>query len=197
MDDAEEGPTNFSITLYYENWEVTSATASQTLPISVKQPLRVEISAPNVYDNDADPGDPVAINLNIVNKGRSKIYNVGVDVAGMGLSMYEDYYGGDVLPAAKLSADVLVASEQTGEREGTLLVSYEDSTGELFTQEVPFSMLIPEVPEPTDQIQTGELEQPKSPISTGAIVGGSATAAAAAGGGIWWWLKRRNKSAVS
>ena len=197
VDDAEEGPTNFSITLYYENWEVTSATASQTLPISVKQPLRVEISAPNVYDNDADPGDPVAINLNIVNKGRSKIYNVSVDVAGMGLSMYEDYYGGDVLPAAKLSADVLVASEQTGEREGTLLVSYEDSTGELFTQEVPFSMLIPEVPEPTDQIQTGELEQPRSPISTGAVVGGGAAAAAAAGGGAWWWLKRRKKSEVS
>ena len=197
VDDAEEGPTNFSITLYYENWEVTSATASQTLPISVKQPLRVEISAPNVYDNDADPGDPVAINLNIVNKGRSKIYNVSVDVAGMGLSMYEDYYGGDVLPAAKLSADVLVAPEQTGEREGTLLVSYEDSTGELFTQEVPFSMLIPEVPEPTDQIQTGELEQPRSPISTGAVVGGGAAAAAAAGGGAWWWLKRRKKSEVS
>lgn len=193
--DASEGPTNFSVTLNYENWEVTSATASQTLPITIKQPLRVEISDPVVYDNDADHGDPVAINLSIVNKGRSKIFNVGVEVDGEGLSMYEDYYGGDVLPAAKLGADVLVASEQTGERSGKLLVSYEDSSGELFTQEVPFTMTVAEEPQPVQQIQTGEMEQPKdSKLSTGAVVGGGAATLAAAGGGAWWWLKKRRKT---
>lgn len=197
VNDASEGPTNFSVTMHYENWEVTSATASQTLPLTVKQPLRVDIGEPSVYDNDSDPGEPVAINLNIVNKGRGKVFNVGIDVAGEGLDMYEDYYGGDVLPAAKLSADILVSSELTGERSGTLLVSYEDSSGELFTQEIPFSMYVAEEVAPVVNVQQGELEQPKETIPTAAIVGGGTAAAAAAGGGLWWWLKRRNKRAVS
>lgn len=195
--DASEGPTNFSVTLHYENWEVTSATASQTLPLYIKQPVRVEVGEPTIYDSDAKVGDPIALSLNIVNKGRAKIYNVSIGVDGEGLSMYEEYYGGDVLSAAKLSADVLIASDQAGTREGKLLVTFEDSSGEIYTEEVPFSVDVAEEPQPVEQIQTGELEQPKSGVSTGAIVGGGTAAAAAAGGAAWWLLKRRKKSAVS
>lgn len=195
--DASEGPTNFSVTLHYENWEVTTATASQTLPLYIKQPVRVEVGEPTIYDSDAEVGDPIAMSLNIVNKGRAKIYNVSIDVDGEGLSMYEEYYGGDVLSAAKLIADVLIVSDQAGNRDGTLLVTFEDSSGEIYTEEVPFSVFAAEEPQPVEQIQTGELEQPKSGVSTGAIVGGGTAAAAAAGGIAWWLLKRRKKSAVS
>ena len=66
--------------------------------------MRVEVGEPTIYDSDAKPEEPIAMSLSIVNKGRSKIYNVSIDVEGKGLSMYEDYYGGDVLPAAKLNA---------------------------------------------------------------------------------------------
>ena len=74
------------------------------------------------YDSDAKPEEPIAMSLNIVNKGRSKIYNVSIDVEGKGLSMYEDYYGGDVLPAAKLNPDILVSSTTAGKCSGNLLV---------------------------------------------------------------------------
>ena len=36
--EAAEGPTNFSVTLNYENWEVTQASASQTLPLRQAAP---------------------------------------------------------------------------------------------------------------------------------------------------------------
>lgn len=195
--DAAEGPTNFSVTLHYENWEVTTATASQTLPLFIKQPVRVELGEPSIYDSDVQPGDPIAMSLNIVNKGRGKIYNVSIGVDGEDLSMYEEYYGGDVLPAAKLGADVLITSEQAGTHEGSLLVTFEDSGGEVYTEEVPFAVVVAEKPQPVEQIQTGEIEQPKSGVSTGAIVGGGAAALAAAGGGAWWFLKRRKKSEIS
>ena len=144
--EAAEGPTNFSVTLNYENWEVTQASASQTLPLSVKQPVRVEVGEPTIYDSDAKPEEPIAMSLNIVNKGRSKIYNVSIDVEGKGLSMYEDYYGGDVLPAAKLNPDILVSSTTAGKCSGNLLVHYEDSEGEAYTETVPVSFTVAEQP---------------------------------------------------
>lgn len=201
--EAAEGPTNFSVTLNYENWEVTQASASQTLPLSVKQPVRVEVGEPTIYDSDAKPEEPIAMSLNIVNKGRSKIYNVSIDVEGKGLSMYEDYYGGDVLPAAKLNPDILVSSTTAGKCSGNLLVHYEDSEGEVYTETVPVSFTVAEQPvvqqpEQNDQIQSEPIEQPKKTVSTGAIIGGGAGALALGGIGIGAAIRKgRRKRAIS
>lgn len=194
--EAAEGPTNFSVTLNYENWEVTQASASQTLPLSVKQPVRVEVGEPTIYDSDAKPEEPIAMSLNIVNKGRSKIYNVSIDVEGKGLSMYEDYYGGDVLPAAKLNPDILVSSTTAGKCSGNLLVHYEDSEGEAYTETVPVSFTVAEQPvvqqpEQNDQIESEPIEQPKKKLSTGAILGGGAAILALGGTGLGIALKKR------
>lgn len=201
--EAAEGPTNFSVTLNYENWEVTQASASQTLPLSVKQPVRVEVGEPTIYDSDAKPEEPIAMSLSIVNKGRSKIYNVSIDVEGKGLSMYEDYYGGDVLPAAKLNPDILVSSTTAGKCSGNLLVHYEDSEGEAYTETVPVSFTVAEQPvvqqpEQNDQIESEPIEQPKKKLSTGAILGGGAAILALGGAGLGIALKkRRGKYEVS
>lgn len=201
--EASEGPTNFAVTLNYENWEVTQASASQTLPLIVKQPVRVEVGEPTIYDSDAKPEEPIAMSLNIVNKGRSKIYNVSIDVEGKGLSMYEDYYGGDVLPAAKLNPDILVSSTTAGKCSGNLLVYYEDSEGEAYTETVPVSFTVAEQPvvqqpEQNDQIESEPIEQPKKKLSTGAILGGGAAILALGGAGLGIALKkRRGKYEVS
>lgn len=201
--EAAEGPTNFSVTLNYENWEVTQASASQTLPLIVKQPVRVEVGEPTIYDSDAKPDEPIAMSLNIVNKGRSKIYNVSIDVEGKGLSMYEDYYGGDVLPAAKLNPDILVSSTTAGKCSGNLLVHYEDSEGEVYTETVPVSFTVAEQPivqqpEQNDQIQSEPIEQPKKTVPTGAIIGGGAGALALGGIGISAAIRKgRRKRAIS
>ena len=201
--EAAEGPTNFAVTLNYENWEVTQASASQTLPLIVKQPVRVEVGEPTIYDSDAKPEEPIAMSLSIVNKGRSKIYNVSIDVEGKGLSMYEDYYGGDVLPAAKLNPDILVSSTTAGKCSGNLLVHYEDSEGEAYTETVPVSFTVAEQPvvqqpEQNDQIQSEPIEQPKKKLSTGAIIGGAAGVLALGGAGLGIALKkRRGKYEVS
>ena len=201
--EAAEGPTNFSVTLNYENWEVTQASASQTLPLSVKQPVRVEVGEPTIYDSDAKPEEPIAMSLSIVNKGRSKIYNVSIDVEGKGLSMYEDYYGGDVLPAAKLNPDILVSSTTAGKCSGNLLVHYEDSEGEAYTETVPVSFTVAEQPvvqqpEQNDQIESEPIEQPKKKVSTGAVIGGAAGVLALGGAGLGIALKkRRGKYEVS
>ena len=201
--EAAEGPTNFSVTLNYENWEVTQASASQTLPLIVKQPVRVEVGEPTIYDSDAKPEEPIAMSLSIVNKGRSKIYNVSIDVEGKGLSMYEDYYGGDVLPAAKLNPDILVSSTTAGKCSGNLLVHYEDSEGEAYTETVPVSFTVAEQPvvqqpEQNDQIQSEPIEQPKKTMSTGAKIGIGAGVLALGGAGLGIALKkRRGKYEVS
>ena len=116
-----------------------------------------------------------------------------IDIEGKGLSMYEDYYGGDVLPAAKLNPDILVSSTTAGKCSGNLLVHYEDSEGEAYTETVPVSFTVaeqPEQPEQNDQIQSEPIEQPKK-LSTGAILGGGAAILALGGTGLGIALKKR------
>ena len=143
------------------------------------------------------------MSLSIVNKGRSKIYNVSIGVEGDGLSMYEDYYGGDVLPAAKLNPDILVASTTAGKCSGKLLVHYEDSEGETYTETVPVSFTVAEKvvqqqPEQNDQIQSEPIEQPKKSVPTAAIVGGGAGVLALGGIGAGAAIRKgRRKREIS
>ncbi len=164
--DADSGRTNVTVTLSYENQEVVQATATQTLTIPVKQPMRVTIDNP-VVDNPTNLTNEkdISINLPIVNKGRAKIYNVSIDVQGEGLSMAESYYGGDILAGAKLAADIYIKSEKSGAINGQLIVSYEDSDGMQEQQTVNIALDIHDAAAAAianASVQTQQLEQPKA-----------------------------------
>ena len=127
---------------------------------------------------------------------RRKVTDALTGFEGKGLSMYEDYYGGDVLPAAKLNPDILVSSTTAGKCSGNLLVHYEDSEGEAYTETVPVSFTVAEQPvvqqpEQNDQIESEPIEQPKKKLSTGAILGGGAAILALGGTGLGIALKKR------
>lgn len=194
VSEAAEGSTDLSITMNYENWEVTAAVASQTIPLLVKQPICVEVGRPTVYDSDMQPDEPIAMSLGIINKGRSKIYNVSIDVEGDGLEMYEEYYGGDVLSAAKLTADVLVAGTRAGELKGALLVSFEDSDGEVYTERAPFAVAIAAEPGPAAPVEEeGPREKTSASDHTAAAVGGGVAGTAAVAAVAWRAIVRRKK----
>ena len=189
---APAGPTTVTVNLTYENQEMLSKTVTQNIMIPIKQPMNVLIDAPVVYGTPKT-GEAFAVGLNIVNMGRAKIMNVSVNATD-GVSMAENYFGGDILPAASLNADVELLTGQTGEFTGTLLVTYEDSDGEQYTQYIDLPLNVVQTVEPAP-VPVTEPEAKKSSMSGGAIAGwGAATlisAGALGAGGYQIWRKKK------
>ena len=131
---APVGSTTITVTNNYANTSMATRAVSQNIMIPIKQPMNVMADTPVVYGTPKTD-EPFSVSLNIINKGRTKAYNLSI-TAMDGISMAETYYGGDVLPAGSLSADIEVETAKSGSFNGTLLISYEDSDGELYTQYV-------------------------------------------------------------
>ena len=131
---APVGSTTITVTNNYANTSMATRAVSQNIMIPIKQPMNVMADTPVIYGTPKTD-DPFSVSLNIINKGRTKAYNLSI-TAMDGISMAETYYGGDVLPAGSLSADIEVETAKSGSFNGTLLISYEDSDGELYTQYV-------------------------------------------------------------
>ena len=131
---APVGSTTITVTNNYANTSMATRAVSQNIMIPIKQPMNVMADTPVVYGTPKTD-EPFSVSLNIINKGRTKAYNLPI-TAMDGISMAETYYGGDVLPAGSLSADIEVETAKSGSFNGTLLISYEDGDGELYTQYV-------------------------------------------------------------
>ena len=131
---APVGSTTITVTNNYANTSMATRAVSQNIMIPIKQPMNVMTDTPVIYGTPKTD-EPFSVSLNIINKGRTKAYNLSI-TAMDGISMAETYYGGDVLPAGSLAADIEVETAKSGSFNGTLLISYEDSDGELYTQYV-------------------------------------------------------------
>ena len=131
---APVGSTTITVTNNYANTSMATRAVNQNIMIPIKQPMNVMADTPVIYGTPKTD-EPFSVSLNIINKGRTKAYNLSI-TAMDGISMAETYYGGDVLPAGSLSADIEVETAKSGSFNGTLLISYEDSDGELYTQYV-------------------------------------------------------------
>ena len=135
---ASVGPSAATLELVYENQDVKQGTAKSAIQIPIKQPMNLQLDTPVVY-GDAVQGEPVAVSLNMVNLGRSRAYNVSI-VAMDGISMQDAYFGGDILAAGTLNADIQVIPNKSGSYNGTLVVQYEDADGEQYMQNVSLAM---------------------------------------------------------
>lgn len=135
---AAVGPSTATISLAYENQNVVQGTATSTIQIPIKQPMNLQLDTPVVYGTPVQ-GEPLAVSLNMVNLGRSRAYNVRV-VGMNGISMQDAYFGGDILAAGSLNADLTVIPNKSGTFSGTLVVQYEDADGEQYTQNVALEL---------------------------------------------------------
>ncbi len=161
--DAEVGPTTIGVNLAYETGDHITGNAAQSIMLPVSQPMDIVLDEAIVYGTPTTD-KPVSINLNMVNMGRAKALNICI-FAMDGISMTENYYGGDLPSAGTLSADFQVNCAKEGEFIGKLIVQYEDANGELYSQEVnvPLNVAVPKEPEPTP-IVPETADEPEQPI---------------------------------
>ena len=92
----------------------------------------------------------VTVQTNLMNTGKSVLYNCRMDIAMDGLDAGGTSFVGEIPPGESkiASANLRVSSEKLGEVDGLLTITYEDDYGQTFTKTAALSSNIVPKPEP-------------------------------------------------
>ncbi|MCL2578740.1 MAG: hypothetical protein FWE32_01785 [Oscillospiraceae bacterium] len=195
---APVGPVPVTVHLRFVDAHFESDEISQVLMVSVAQPTRLVVDEPIVFGQQR-VNAPIAVNISAVNMGRATLYNLVITAGenNSAISMYESFFGGDLIPAGTLSADIQVISGQTGGFTGTLFLNFEDSEGQTYSQmiELPLNIsapapALPEPPPPPPSPTFGpvDLGNPRAADYFAGFLTLLGT-----GSGIWYLLKIRGR----
>ena len=131
---ATVGEHKLSFSCEYEDEHGSGYGASDILRLEVRQPAEL------VFDGAKLPvkvvqDETVTLNINLMNTGKTVLYNCKVDFNIEGLDAGGSSYVGEIQPqqSATASANLLVDSEKIGEVKGTITVTYEDTFGKEYT----------------------------------------------------------------
>lgn len=173
----------------YETAKATQGMQTQAIVLEIKQEIDIFLEEPTIYGEDHEVNEPIAVTIPIVNKGKSKILNLQIDVEGEGISMVEKFYGGDLLPAAKNSADFQIICDRPGIIAGDFLITYEDLDGIESVQEAHFELEIKDGNYLGNKVIQDEVKsvKDKSKLPVESVGIGSI---GALGGGIYFCLKK-------
>lgn len=108
--------------------------ATKNVTVPVVQPDRFEISNVNISENMV-VGEENYGSVNLVNKGKSSVYNVEAELQGEGFTVDEGAkkFIGNVASGSQSSQDFSVTATQGGTINATLVVTYEDEKGTIKT----------------------------------------------------------------
>ncbi len=144
---------NITLTLAYDNSDAATLNSTGTVPVVVAQPLRVEMTAPTI-EAQVNAGDTMPLSFQVMNMGRSAVYNVRVELAAPGLIPSNTAFIGNLEAgtASEADMDVFVGTKDMSEgyegddkygyTNGTITLFYEDADGQEYTQETEFSTTI-------------------------------------------------------
>jgi hypothetical protein len=133
----EEGSYTITINISGINAKDGSAvTAAADITVPILQPERFEISnatLPEFLSVGTGDGSGYAT-IDLVNKGKSSVYNVELEVIGDGLAAEEGkQFIGTIAGGAKTSSDLTIMAEKAGTLNGTLFITYENARGDVKT----------------------------------------------------------------
>ena len=153
--DLETPPGRYSIMLSmeYDNSDAATLSSSGTVTVAVSQPLRVEMEKPQIPES-VNAGDTMPLSFQVMNMGRSKVYNVRIQLSAPGLIPSETAFIGNMEAGTAMSGDMDVfvgtkdmsegyeGEEKYGFTRGNITLIYEDADGQEFTEETEFSTTI-------------------------------------------------------
>ncbi len=177
--DIKTEPHSVTVTIEYEDNKASGFSASEEIPISVSQPMRVEFDKPNVPQS-MSAGDTAPFTMQVINKGKGMVYNVTCKLEAPGLMPRESAFLGNMEAGTAKSAqmtvfagtkDMTVSSdgnvttsgedaEKYGMTFGSITITYEDEFGKQYSDKVDIQTNIkpPEIPASAPQTE----EKPKA-----------------------------------
>ncbi|MDP2891602.1 MAG: hypothetical protein Q8O09_00495 [Bacillota bacterium] len=140
---AQAKPHIASITMEYEDASAAALSATDRVIIQIRQPVRLEYEEPSLPSR-VTQGDTPSFSMNLMNMGKSTLYNVLLKFDIPGLSN-----GGSVLVGTIVSGEsktgttnFKIGKDILGDISGTLMLSYEDEYGEHYEKTLPLSTTI-------------------------------------------------------
>ncbi|MBQ8182917.1 MAG: hypothetical protein IJ025_03330 [Clostridia bacterium] len=161
----------------YEDKNGTPYSENATLRVEVRQPVKLTFDGATLPVKVVQE-DTVTLNINLMNTGKSTLYNCMVEYDIDGLESGGSSFAGEI-PSGEsgtATANLRVDSEKTGEVSGVITITYEDVFGKEYKEEQAVKTLIEKK---VEKAEKQEEEEPKNPlwwlfILVGLIVGGGA-----------------------
>lgn len=132
---------NVNLSMSYDNSDAMSLASSGSIMVEVAQVPDVEL-APFNLEPEVNAGETIQMSFQVMNLGRSPIYNARVELSAPGLYPAGTGFIGNMEPgtAATTRLDVFIgmkedAEERYGATSGTVTLVYEDASGQEYTQE--------------------------------------------------------------
>lgn len=191
-----DGNYPIEIAMSYDDPKASTLSSTGSFVVTVEQPLDVKLTMPNI-DKNVTAGDTIPLTFQVMNLGRSTVYNVRCDVTGDGLSQTRTAFIGNMESGTagegetNLFITTLEGKSQYGDTTGTVTLTYEDGFGNEQTQEFSFNTTINKMP---DEASTGDEKKEKSAsqwwISL-AVIGGLIILVGAVSGAYYMGRKKR------
>ena len=149
------GRYNIMLNIEYDSSDAQPMSGSGAVPVTISQPLRVEMETPQIPES-VNAGDTVPLSFQVMNMGRSAVYNVRIELDAPGLIPSETAFIGNMEPGTAMPGemDVFVGTknmsegyegeEKYGYTNGTVTLIYEDEAGNAYTEEIEISTTINE-----------------------------------------------------
>ena len=119
-----------------------ASAVSSTLSIPLRQEDRLEINEPEIPTWGISVGEQCTINVSLVNKGKSDVYNVSATVEGDGFSVETPtYYIGNIKSGTEEYYDAKLTPFNEGEISGEIVFTYEDANSESKESRIPFTLM--------------------------------------------------------
>ncbi len=171
------GVHKLNFTCEYEDKNGTPYSENATLRVEVRQPVKLTFDGARLPVKVVQE-DTVTLNINLMNTGKSTLYNCKVEYDIEGLESGGSSFAGEipVSESKTATANLRVDSGKTGNVKGIIKITYEDAFGKTYEQTAEVKTLIEKK---VIKAEKTEEEEPKNPlwwlfILVGLIVGGGA-----------------------
>lgn len=142
-----DGNYPIEVALSYDDPKANTLSSAGTFVVTVEQPLNVKLTMPAIAA-DLTAGDTVPLSFQVMNLGRSTVYNVRCDVTGDGLVQTKTAFvgnmesGNDGEGDSNIFISPMEGENQYGKTTGTVTLTYEDAFGNEYSQEFTFDTSI-------------------------------------------------------
>lgn len=172
---ATVGEHKLNFSCEYEDSNGSGYSANDLIRLEVRQPAELSFDGVKLPVKVVQE-ETVTLNINLMNTGKTPLYNCKVDFDIEGLDAGGSSFVGviEAQQNSTASANLLVASNKTGEIKGTVTITYEDTFGNEYTLTHDVKTVIEKK---VIKAQKEEKEEKKNPLwwlflSGGLLVGG-------------------------
>lgn len=195
--DLTQKPYPITMKMDYEDSDYNAFSASTNVSIPIKQEGRFELSSFEIAPTDIAVGTQTNVMFSIYNTGKTTMYNTQVKFEGDSIGGGDTFLG-NIQAGGTGNVDAMVDGVAATMDDGTVkaVISYEDESGNVYTQEQEFSIYVYEEVYDDGDMMYDDMVYDEGGSSKGKIILIVVIVLVVLGGGITgliFFLKHRKK----